>query len=123
MAKRLMMLMAAVLIPSLVFAQSVPPDAWRDVAARAGAGADVRVRLSDGQRVRATLVRVADDGVLLQPKTRIPVPVQHVPYATIASMEIPGKGVGGAKAAAIGVGAGVASFWAMAAIAFAIWSD
>ena len=120
----LAVLIVAVLVPGLAFAQAVPPDVWRDVAARAGAGSDVRVRLSDGTRFRATLVRVDDTGVMLQPKGRIAVPVQAVPYASIASIELQRKGgVSAGKAAAIGVGVGAAAFWGMVGIALAIWSD
>jgi hypothetical protein len=62
-------------------------------------------------------------GLLLQPKTRRPVPVQQVPYDAVASLEVPGKGIGAGKAAAIGVAAGAGAFWAMVGIALAIWSD
>ena len=120
----LAVLIVAVLVPGLAFAQAVPPDVWRDVATRAGAGSDVQVRLSDGTKFRATLVRVDDTGVMLQPKGRVPVPVQAVPYASIASIELQRKGgMGAAKAAAIGIGAGAAAFWGMVGIALAIWSD
>jgi hypothetical protein len=47
-----------------------------------------------------------------------------VPYASIASLEMPRKGgMGAAKAAAIGVAVGAAAFWGMVGIALAIWSD
>jgi hypothetical protein len=117
-------LIVALLIPGLAGAQVVPPDVWRDVATRAGAGSEVHVRLTDGTKFRATLVRVDDAGVMVQPKTRKPVPVQAVPYAAIASLELPRKGgMGAAKAALIGVGVGAAAFWGMVGIALAIWSD
>lgn len=121
---RLAALIVAVLIPTLAAAQAVPPDVWRDVATRAGAGAEVLVRLTDGEEFRATLVRVDDTGVMLQPKTRVPVPVQAVPWNSIASIGLPRKGgIGTGKAIAIGVGAGAAAFWGMVGIALAIWSD
>ena len=117
-------LIVTLLIPGLAFAQAVPADVWRDVATRAGAGSEVQVRLTDGTKFRATLVRVDDSGVMLQPKGRVPVPVQAVPYASIASLEMPRKGgMGAAKAAAIGVAVGAAAFWGMVGIALAIWSD
>jgi hypothetical protein len=117
-------LIVTLLIPGLALAQAVPQDVWRDVATRAGAGSEVQVRLTDGTKFRATLVRVDDSGVMLQPKGRVPVPVQAVPYASIASLEMPRKGgMGAAKAAAIGVAVGAAAFWGMVGIALAIWSD
>ena len=118
-------LIVVCLLPGLASAQAVPPDVWRGVAERAGAGAEVQVRLNDGTKFRATLVRVDDSGVMLQPKTRKPVPVQAVPYGAIASIDLPrkGGGMGAAKAAAIGVAVGAAAFWGMVGIALAIWSD
>ena len=71
-----------------------------------------------------TLIGVRDDGVLLQPKTRLAVPVQVVPYAAIASLERrQGGGMGAAKAAAIGVAAGAGAFFTMLFITLAIVAD
>ena len=70
----LVVLMAA---PS-VEAQT-PSDMWRSFAERVDVGAELSVRLNDGRRLRATLVAVRSDAMLLLPKTRVPVPVQAVP--------------------------------------------
>ena len=112
-------LMAFALLVSLVAANSaraqVPADVWRTFAQNVDIGSEMNVRLQDGTRFRATLVGVRDDAVLLQPKTRVTVPVQAVPYGDIASLERrkAGGGVGAGKAAAIGVASGVGSFFAM----------
>lgn len=118
-------LIVALLVPGVALAQTAPPaDVWKEMATRAGAGSDVQVRLADGAGFRATLVRVDDAGVMLQPKTRVPVPVQAVPYEAIASLELATKGgVSVGKAVAIGVGTGVAAFWGMAILAFALIGD
>jgi hypothetical protein len=69
------------------------------------------VRLQNGQRFRATLIAVRDDAVLLQPRTRVPVPVQAVPYDEIATLERrESGGIGAGKAAAIGVASGAGAF-------------
>jgi hypothetical protein len=82
------------------------------------------VRLQEGKRFRAVLVGVREDAVLLQPRTRVPVPVQAVPYDAIAAMERrEGGGIGAGKAAAIGVATGVGSFFAMMLIMLAIVAD
>ena len=93
----------------------VPADVWRTFAQNIDVGSEMNVRLQDGKRFRATLVGVRDDALLLQPKTRVTVPVQAVPYGDIASLERrkAGGGVGAGKAAAIGVASGVGSFFAI----------
>jgi hypothetical protein len=45
------------------------------------------VRLRNGQKFRATLIDAREDVLLLQPKTRVPVPVQPVSYDAIVSLE------------------------------------
>ena len=105
-------------------AAQVPPDVWRGFVEKVDAGSELNVRLRDGTRFRAVLVGIQPNAVLLQPKTRITVPVQSVPYDAIASLERRKQaGMGAAKAAAIGVGAGVATFFAIMAIVFAAIDD
>ena len=112
----------AVLV-ALAFARSVSAqtssEIWRSFAQRVDVGTELNVRLHDGHRLRATLVGVRDDVVLLQPKTRISVPVQAVPYESIAGMERRQNGQSTAKAVAIGVASGVGAFFGILAIIFA----
>ena len=118
-----LLLILALMAPTSAAAQ-VPPDVWRGFVEKVDAGSELNVRLRDGTRFRAVLVGVQPDAVLLQPKTRITVPVQSVPYDAIASLERRKQaGMGAAKAAAIGVGAGVATFFAIMAIVFAAFDD
>lgn len=106
----------AIGVPARAAAQ-VPGDVWRNVVEKIDAGAELDVRLQDGTRFRAILVDVRPDAVLLQPKTRVPVPVQEVPYEAIALIERRSQGgIGAGKAAAIGVAAGVGTFFAIIAI-------
>ena len=104
-------------------AAQVPPDVWRGFVEKVDAGTELNVRLRDGMRFRAVLVGVQPDAVLLQPKTRVTVPVQSVPYGAIASLERRQSGTSAAKAAAIGVGTGVAAFFTIMAIVFAAFDD
>ena len=116
-------LVIAMLAPSPLLAQ-VLGDVWRSFAGRVEVGTELNVRLHNGQRFRAVLVGVRDDAVLLQPKTRIPVPVQAVSYDAIASLERRQEGgIGAGKAAAIGVGAGVGTFFGLLLILFATIAD
>jgi hypothetical protein len=98
-------------------------EVWRNFAERVDIGTELNVRLEDGRRLRATLVGVRSDAALLQPKTRIPVPVQAVPYDTIVRLERTKRGVGAGKAVAIGVATGVGTFFATMAILLALVAD
>jgi hypothetical protein len=118
-----LLLILALVAPTGAAAQ-VPPDVWRGFAEKVDPGTEINVRLRDGKRFRAVLVGTRPDSVLLQPKTRITVPVQSVPYDAIASLERRQQGgMSAAKAAAIGVGAGVATFFAIVLIVFAAYDD
>jgi hypothetical protein len=75
------------------------------------------------KRFRATLVGAQHDVVLLQPKTRIPVPVQAVAYDSILRIEPRKGGQGVGKAVAIGVAAGVGTFFGVMALLVAALGD
>jgi hypothetical protein len=97
---------------------------WRTFAQKLEIGTEMEVRLQDGKRFRAVLLEAREDAVILQPKTRVPVPVQAVPYSAVTSLQ-PKKdgGIGAGKAAAIGVGTGVGAFFGMLLILFAAFAD
>ena len=117
------LLLALTALPASAHAQ-VSSDVWRGFAEKIDVGSELTVRLQDGTRFRAMLVGVRDDAVLLQPKTRIAVPVKAVPYSAIASLERrKAGGVGAGKAAAIGVASGVGTFFAMMLILVAALGD
>jgi hypothetical protein len=135
-------LIVALLLPGVAAAQIGPPEGgphfeppitnhqppaagvWRDFAGQVAVGSELKVRLADGTRFRATLVRVDESGLLLQPKTRVPVPLQTVAYDAIAELEPTKKGgIGAGKAVAIGLGVGAGAFWGMVGIALMILSD
>lgn len=119
------LLSAALLVVIAVqgVAAQTAPDVWRSFAERVAVGTELSVRLNDGRRVRATLVGVRDDAVLLQPKTRIPVPIQAVPYDEIVRMEPRKPGLGAGKAVAIGVATGVGTFFGILAVMLSIAGD
>jgi hypothetical protein len=119
------MLVVLMTVQPLAAAAQVQDGAhvWRTFAEKIEVGARIKVRLQDGRRVSATLVQAGEDALLIQPRTRVAVPVQPVPYAAIASIErdVPGMSVG--KAAAIGVGAGAATFFGVFLIMLAVFAD
>lgn len=126
---RTRVVVAAALIVVLLFspaarAQQSQADVWHTFAGKVDTGADLDVRLLNGQRFRASLVEVRPEAVLLQPRTRVRVPVQAVSYGSIASLERhPQGGMGPGKAAALGAAAGVGAFFAMLAILFVAIDD
>jgi S1-C subfamily serine protease len=119
------MMMLAMLVAALP-AAAQPQDTaalWRSFAERVEVGTSLRVRLYDGRAFTATLVRADPDALMLQPKTRVPVPVQPVPYEAIASLDRTRGGIGAGKAAAIGIATGVGAFFATLLIFLAAVAD
>ena len=98
-------------------------EVWRSFAERIVVGTELNVRLNNGQRFRATLVGAQHDVVLLQPKTRIPVPVQAISYDSIVRIEPRKAGQGVGKAVAIGVATGVGTFFGVMALLVAAVGD
>ena len=92
---------------------------WRTFAANLDVGTRISVRLLDGRRITATLVQAAPEALLVQPRTRVAVPVQPIPYETIASIERDAHGMSAGKAALIGVASGAASFFGILLILIA----
>jgi hypothetical protein len=118
----IVVVLLALVAPIELRAQA-PPDVWKAFASRIDVGAHLNVRLRNGQRFRATLIDAREDMLLLQPKTRVPVPVQPIPYDSIVSLEQVKGGVGAGKAVAIGVAAGVGAFFGTMLVILAAVGD
>jgi hypothetical protein len=116
-------ILLVVLTTAHTMTAQVPPQIWRSFAERVGVGTELSVRLSDGRRFRATLVSVENDAVLLQPRTRIPVPAQAIAYDEIVRLERTKAGIGAGKAVAIGAATGVGVFFGTLAIMIALVGD
>ena len=80
-------------------------------------------RLNDGRHFKATLVGIRDSAMLMQPRTRVPVPIQAVPYGDVLRMERTKAGIGAGKAIAIGAATGAGAFFGILAIMLSIVSD
>ena len=121
----LLCVVAPLLAPCSATAQSPNrPEVWRALAEKLEVGAEVQVRLANGQRFRATLIDATPDVLLVQPKTRIPLAVQPLPYEAIVLLERRGTGgMGAGKAALIGVASGVGAFFGMLLIVVATLED
>ncbi len=120
---------AALVMIALIVTAAAPraqePAVWREFAATLQPGAPITVRLTAGQRVKATLLQVSDDAITIQPATRVPVRPQQVAYADIESLELrrTGGGIGVGKAVALGVAVGAGAFLGLLMIALATLSD
>lgn len=119
------LMLIALLAAPRVHAQAVTgPEIWRTFAATIEPGKTLKVRLTSGQRFRATLLQVSHDAMTVQPKTRAPVPPQVVRFADVASLEIDtGKGANIGKAVAIGAAVAAGAFFGLMALAFTVWGD
>lgn len=71
-------------------------------------GSRVRVMLTNGDRLRGTLMVVDGEDVVLRERTRMPEPPLRIPLDRIADVELIQNGSLG-KAIAIGAGAGAAA--------------
>lgn len=122
---RLIAALLVILLASPVAAQNAlgpvaNAEVWRTFASKIDPGSRLRVHLASGQRFSATLIQAGPDRLLLQPRTRVPVPVQQVTYDAIVSLERDREGgIGVGKALAIGVVGGVAAFFGAVLIAVA----
>ena len=99
------------------------PEIWKGFAEQVEVGTELTVRLNDGRRFRATLVGTRDTAMLVQPKTRIPVPVQAVPYEDVTRIERARRGIGPGKAVAIGAATGVGAFFGILALMLSVVGD
>lgn len=98
-------------------------EIWRSFAEKMEVGTELTVRLNDGRRFRATFVGTQDTAMLVQPRTRIPVPIQAVPYDEVTRIERTRPGVTAGKAIAIGVATGVGAFFGILALMLGVVSD
>ena len=113
------------LLASALPAVAQSPQVWQRLAAVVEPGSLVSVRLHDGRRFNAVLIEAHADDMLIEPKTRMPVPVQTLAFADIAAMERVTRkgGIGPGKAIAIGVASGAGAFFGILLFALAAFSD
>ncbi len=86
-----------------------PPGATAAYVKAMAPGARIAVTMTDGKRMKGTLMMVQEDAIVVRPRTRVPEPAQTLPLAQIATIETERES-GMARAVAIGaaVGAGAA---------------
>ena len=97
------------------------PEYWYSYAAKLPIGSTVNVRTADGKRQTAVLAIVDQEGVTLEPRTRIPEPARRIRYQDIEQLTLNKNGGSVAKAVAIGAGIGAGTFMGLLAILAANW--
>ena len=79
--------------------------------------------IADGSTLRGTLMKATDEGIVIQPRTRIPELPRDVPMDRIRTVELETGGTGVGKAVAIGVAVGVGTFFGVLMILAAVYGD
>jgi hypothetical protein len=95
-------------------------EAWRALAAAIEPGAYVSVRTRDGARVRGTLVQPTETGLLVKPKTRLPMPMRTIAYADIEALERWKPGMNPAAKVLLGTGIGAGAMLLVGALIVAL---
>jgi hypothetical protein len=120
-ASLLFVVLVVLVLPHLSSAQTplAESDAWRALAAALEPGAFISVRLTDGQRLTGTLVRATADGILLKPKTRLPVPARELSFADVESIERAKQGMKPGVKVLLGAGIGVGALMLVVGLLYA----
>ena len=106
-----------------VLAQSgADGSAWRELARTLDGGTAIDVRLRNGQHFKATFIGAHEQTIVVQRKTRVPVPVEEIPYDSVASLSrVQPVSMSAGKIAGIALGsagAAVGVLWLIALAAF-----
>jgi hypothetical protein len=86
-------------------------------------GSRVRVSLSDGTVIHATLIKADADPIVVQRRTRMPEPPLHIPLRNVGAVELEKAGSGTGRAIAIGAAAGAGAALGVLLVLAAIFSD
>ena len=94
------------------YVQKIPP------------GSALRIDLANGRVLRATLMKVSAQGLIVQKRTRIPEPPIDIPFDNLlrVTLDTPG-GTGVGKAIGIGIAAGAGAALAVFIVIIALLSD
>jgi hypothetical protein len=111
-----LLVLSVLLFSAGAFGQDLDRDArtsaeWRRVVDHLTIGSNIKVRTADGEQLTAVLMVVANDGVVVAPKTRVPEPPRFIAYGRIAQLDpVVQKTRSFGHAAATGAGVGAAAF-------------
>lgn len=86
-------------------------------------GTKLTIDLADGARLNGNILRVEQDALIMQPRTRMPSPPKRVPFDTIVALAQQSEGLNAGRAIAIGAVAGAAAFTAFFLIVWTVLGD
>jgi hypothetical protein len=95
--------------------------AFKQMAAGIPLGSRIVVRTKEGRRLRATLMAVEDERIVVKRDSRVPEPAVEVAFSDLARLERESKGgFSFVKALGIGLAAGVGAILTLFAIAVSV---
>jgi hypothetical protein len=104
-----------------IAAPDVEIKALQEMAAAIPPGTRVKLQLTTGKRLTATLMSADADGIIVKRHTRFPEPAVAIHFNELARLERDqGGGVGLGKAIGIGLSVGAGAILTLFAIAFAV---
>jgi hypothetical protein len=114
-------LMATAPVGTLAAQQYIPPAteaaAFKAMAAAIPLGTRVKIQTSSGRRLRATLMSVTDEGLVVKRETRVPEPAVTISFSELTRLQRDERGgVGVGKAIGIGLAAGAGAILTLFAI-------
>ena len=86
-------------------------------------GSRVRVGLTDGTRVKGTLMKADDREIVVQPRTRVPEPPIQIAMDRVVAVELETNGTNVGKTIGIGFAAGAAGVLSVFLILAAVFAD
>ena len=101
---------------------TLSPDVWRQFAEKLPAGAKVHVHRLSGRRLTGVILTIDDEGLVVNPKTRVPEPTVRVAFDDIRQLELANDS-SLAKAAAVGAGVGAGAFLGLMLLLFTLAND
>ena len=84
---------------------------WFSYVGKLPIGSTVRVRTSDGRRFTAVLAVVDEQGITLEPKTRVPEAPRRILFDRLTQLELKQNGSSVGKSVAIGAAVGAGTFF------------
>jgi hypothetical protein len=110
--------------PALASLTPAQADVWRQHVDHIPVGAVVKIRTAPGQRFTGVLIGADDTGIRINPKTRIPEPIRHIPFDQIRQLEmVPLRDGSLGKVAGIAAATGAGAALGMLLLLVMIWDD
>ena len=107
--------------PSIAQAQAATVAG--EFVSRLPIGTNTKLRLEDGRKIKATLMSIEDDAVVVKVNTRLPEPPLRIELSRIVDADIDRGGANLGRAIAAGTAAGAAAALGVFFLLVAIYSD